>query len=46
MLHCQIFDPQIPESIRWKHRKRRTLDSDAFLTRDSHFALAARTIVT
>jgi hypothetical protein len=34
MLHGQIFDLQIPESIRWKHWKRRTLGSDAFLTRD------------
>ena len=34
MLHGKISDLQIPESIRWKHWKRRTLGSDAFLTRD------------
>jgi hypothetical protein len=40
MLHGQIFDLQIPESIRRKHWKRRTLGSDAFLTRDSRLQRA------
>jgi hypothetical protein len=35
MLHGQIFDLRIPESIRWNHWKRWTLGSDAFLTRDN-----------